>query len=580
MTDFHPNLNSLISQIYDTALEPALWPKLLEQLIEAITTEKKRDLSAKQAAIEQQSVLLNHLQRSVKMSEHLQGEDEQCYFERMLLQQLPFPILVVSTDGKLLQKNQHAQTFLAGKNLLSIQNERLCMASHARQKEFNLLLAKLAKPNPQQTQYSMRLSDKYKSTPATLNMSLISDQYQLKGNILVLIASYDPAQRPDLVSITAHFSLTPAEARLLEKLVSTKTLHQIADEHQVSIHTVRCQLKSVLKKTGCHRQSELIKLIINAPLMPDISQHPPLLALSNLSAPCYHHRITLRDGRQLGYADVGLRSGLPLLFLHPTTGSRLQQHPDQTILFENKMRLITPDRPGFGLSDSKPDLTLLNYADDLYELIEQLNIDQLVLVAYCGGAPYALASAVKLKNRVLHTVLISPVSPYQEINLFYGVKSSNKLLAKLALNFPNAIHPLLTLMARSLLTDPARYFDQVYDHLCESDAAALSEPEVTDNILLALREAMRQGTQAFSHDLHLISNAWGIDFSSVTQPISIWHGTADQHVPINLVRQLHHSLGNASLHEITDHGHLMIYYFWRDILNAIKDEHLSMEIAM
>lgn len=578
MADVDPLINKLISQIYDTALEPALWPELLEKLVDALPLTQQKLTGAEQAIaspylLDQHptmQILLAHLQRSVVMSEQLKLNDEKYHLERTLFEQLPLPMLILSPSGQLLQKNQHATKFLNSDDLVLIRDKKLCLDNNLLQRQFEKILSKLTQASQQNAEYSMRLRDNYRSAPVSINLSRISDQYQLKGNILLLVASYDPKQLPDLATIAKHFSLTPAEVRLLEKLISTKTLHQIASLHQVSIHTVRSQLKSIFRKTECRRQSELIKLIMNSPALPSANISQPLLAQYQLNAPCYHKTITLRDGRQLGYADLGARSGLPVIMLHPSTGSRLQQHPDESILFASKIRLITPDRPGFGLSDPTPNLSLLSYADDLRELADQLKLQKFVLAGYCGGAPYALACASRLAARVLHTILISPVSPYQAINLFHGVKSSNKLLAKLALNFPSALQPLLNLMARSLLIEPERYFDQVYQHLCEGDAAALSEPEVTDNILLALREAMRQGTAAFSNDLLLLSQEWGIDFKAISQPISIWHGSLDRHVPINLVRQLQGALGNATLHEIEGQGHLLIYYRWREILQSVK----------
>jgi len=569
MEDVESKLNKLISLIYDTALEPTLWPELLEQLVEVIglTQQENNTLTQQHPA---RKILLEHLQRSVEVSEKLQLGEAKSHDEQMLLHKLPFPVLILSSDGRLLQQNQHAQKFISEKKILLIRDNKLSIDSKLLQREFEQIIAKLVQPAQQCTEYSMRLRDKYQTVPISLNVSLIGDQHQRKGNILLLVASYDPEQLPDTDIIATHFSLTPAEARLLEKLISTKTLHQIADAHQVSIHTVRSQLKSILKKTGCHRQSELIKMIISSPLLSPSNVKQSLLAQHHLNAPCFHNKITLQDGRKLSYSDTGLRSGVVVIFLHPSTGSRLQRHPDESILFKNKIRVIAPDRPGFGLSDPKHDLTLLNYADDLCELVDQLQVERFVLAGYCGGAPYALASTMKLSKRVMHTLLISSVSPYEQINLFYGVKSSNKLLAKLALNFPSALQTLLKLMARNLLINPERYFDQVYPHLCESDAAALSEPEVTDNILLALREAMRQGTSAVSQDLYLLSQAWGVDFSQITQPISIWHGTLDQHVPVNLIQKLHRALPNATLHKVAGHGHLLIYYRWQEILQSLK----------
>lgn len=576
MEEFHFKLNKLITLIYDTALDPALWPMLLEQFSDVVL--ESLPLRTPQTRLDNHpvmDVLLEHLQRGVDMSEKLTMKDDNTHFEQTIFQQLPLPMLVLSPSGELLQKNQYATTFINKKKLLTIQEGKLFLQNKTLQSQFEQMLDKINQTDQTQPQYSMRLRDNNQNLPVSINLSRISDQYELKGNILLLIASYELEQLPDLITIGEHFRLTPAELRVVEKLISSNTLHEIALQHQVSIHTVRTQLKSIFKKTNCRRQSELIKLIMNLPALPALNARQSLSAQTYYNAPCYHKKIILNDQRQLGYADLGASNGTPVIMLHPSTGSRLQQHPDENILFDSKVRVIAPDRPGFGLSDHNPHMSLANYGEDLRELVSQLNIKKFILVGYCGGAPYALMAAAQLGNLVTHTVLISPVTPYRMIDLFHGVKSSNKLLARIALNCPSALHPLLNLMARNLLNEPDKYFDQIYPHLCESDAAALSEPEVTDNILLSLREAMRQGTAAFTNDLRLLSQDWHTDLSSISQKISIWHGTLDQHVPIDLVRELQGLLSNSELYEVEDQGHLLIYYRWQEILEHAKQRTYS-----
>jgi len=56
------------------------------------------------------------------------------------------------------------------------------------------------------------------------------------------------------------FDLTKAEARLLGYLVAGLDLRSAAGEMQVSIHTVRNQLKAVFRKTGRHSQPQLLTL--------------------------------------------------------------------------------------------------------------------------------------------------------------------------------------------------------------------------------------------------------------------------------------------------------------------------------
>lgn len=57
------------------------------------------------------------------------------------------------------------------------------------------------------------------------------------------------------------FRLTPAEISLTSQLARGLTLAEAAEENSVTRETARTHLKSVLRKTGTHRQSELIALL-------------------------------------------------------------------------------------------------------------------------------------------------------------------------------------------------------------------------------------------------------------------------------------------------------------------------------
>ncbi|MBN9008211.1 MAG: helix-turn-helix transcriptional regulator [Rhizobiales bacterium] len=64
---------------------------------------------------------------------------------------------------------------------------------------------------------------------------------------------------PDLLQ--ALFDLTPAEARVASMVVDGRPLDQVAMNLNVSLNTVRTQLKSVFAKTGAQRQAELVSLL-------------------------------------------------------------------------------------------------------------------------------------------------------------------------------------------------------------------------------------------------------------------------------------------------------------------------------
>ncbi|WP_156383020.1 LuxR C-terminal-related transcriptional regulator [Rhizobium sp. Root483D2] len=62
------------------------------------------------------------------------------------------------------------------------------------------------------------------------------------------------------------FDLTPREAEIAARICFGETLHQIASADGKSVLTVRGQVKSVLEKTNCRRQADLIRLVTHLSL--------------------------------------------------------------------------------------------------------------------------------------------------------------------------------------------------------------------------------------------------------------------------------------------------------------------------
>jgi len=62
--------------------------------------------------------------------------------------------------------------------------------------------------------------------------------------------------------LTQCYGLSPVEAKLATALLRGQTPSDYAKTRGISNNTVKSQLKQVLAKTGTHRQSELIQLLM------------------------------------------------------------------------------------------------------------------------------------------------------------------------------------------------------------------------------------------------------------------------------------------------------------------------------
>lgn len=88
-----------------------------------------------------------------------------------------------------------------------------------------------------------------------------------RGYFWVLIEDPERVFSPSAAALEAELGLTAAEARLCALLVSGRRLDESAKELNVSHETVRTQLKSVFRKTGTRSQPDLVRFVLQRPLL-------------------------------------------------------------------------------------------------------------------------------------------------------------------------------------------------------------------------------------------------------------------------------------------------------------------------
>jgi DNA-binding CsgD family transcriptional regulator len=81
------------------------------------------------------------------------------------------------------------------------------------------------------------------------------------GKSVIGIASIFEFPVPGEEILTEVFGLSPAEARLAQHLARGATLEEFAASRGIKISTARCQLSTLLAKTGTQRQAKLVALL-------------------------------------------------------------------------------------------------------------------------------------------------------------------------------------------------------------------------------------------------------------------------------------------------------------------------------
>ncbi len=79
--------------------------------------------------------------------------------------------------------------------------------------------------------------------------------------LVVMNVSTGSHRKPDLAILHALFDLSPAESRLAAELATGATLAGAAAQCNIRPNTARTYLEQIFRKTGCHRQAELVSLL-------------------------------------------------------------------------------------------------------------------------------------------------------------------------------------------------------------------------------------------------------------------------------------------------------------------------------
>jgi pimeloyl-ACP methyl ester carboxylesterase len=262
----------------------------------------------------------------------------------------------------------------------------------------------------------------------------------------------------------------------------------------------------------------------------------------------------LADGRRISWAQYGRPDGAPLVILHGTPGSRLQFRWMHGPATGAGIRVVAPERPGYGASDGVPaGIAYPAYADDLRQLLDHLELPTVTLCGVSGGGGFALAAAITHPERFDRLILLSAGVPVPRAAR-RGQALPVRLLLSLARYAPGVTGKLL---AAQLSADPDSAMSRAGTRFMPtSDRRIFGAPEWRRRFDDDFREALRQGPGAAVHDLALGTRPLGMDLADLTVETVLLHGTEDVNVPVSIARWLAAHLPSARLIEQPGAGHL------------------------
>lgn len=260
--------------------------------------------------------------------------------------------------------------------------------------------------------------------------------------------------------------------------------------------------------------------------------------------------VELSDGRTLSYAEYGDPEGTPVFCFHGVIGSRLMWSLADGAATERGLRVVAPDRPGFGESDFQRGRRLLDWPADACALADHLDIERFGVVGFSGGGPHALACAHAVPGRVRRVALASTVTPPWTRDRADPFNEAMLSATRFVPGFSRAAFASSAWLAAN--NWPA--FEAALVGGSPAPDRDLFDGPAGDVLFADGAEAFAQGSRGPAHDLPMVGNDWGFEASTVDPPVELWHGRSDETVGLALARAYADSLSDPDLH-VTDGAH-------------------------
>jgi pimeloyl-ACP methyl ester carboxylesterase len=280
------------------------------------------------------------------------------------------------------------------------------------------------------------------------------------------------------------------------------------------------------------------------------------------------HRVA--DGRRIGYAEYGDPDGLPVIALHGTPGSRFMFALTDQAARERGLRILAPERPGYGLSEFCRAETLAQTAGDIHAFADAVGFEQFALIGVSGGGPHAVAAAAAMPERILLLALIGTVGPIAECKNKIRMSKLHRLIFTRMGRAPTACATFFWSLRNLVRYAPGAAYGILQRRVTASDRSVLLRSEVKANLQAAIREGLRTGIAGALQDLRLFSGIWDLPLVDIDVPAVMWQGSDDTIVPPDAAYYLARALPNCRLDVIQQAGHYWVFGGFDGVLDTVQ----------
>lgn len=276
-------------------------------------------------------------------------------------------------------------------------------------------------------------------------------------------------------------------------------------------------------------------------------RHDGALATRVVATPC--------DGT-IAYREFGAGDGSAVLALHGTPGSREKFALLDADARRLGLRIISPDRWGYGATPAPRHGSLAGFAEAYGGLMSSLGISRYVVLGVSGGGPFATAMAASQQPAIAALALVSPVAPLvDEWGPVDGIGGFHKLSFLVLPRMPGANRVIFSAFRGVLGLSPALALAVAQLRAPAADRAIAADPRNCRGQSDNYRAGLEGGVAGAVLDMQLFSRPWALDHAGIRVPSRLWLGSEDRNVPVAPAVALARQIPGCELELVTGAGH-------------------------
>ena len=232
-------------------------------------------------------VLAPHLVRAAKIHDKLSHLSDAHSAHEVLLDRLPFGVLLLDERGRTLAANREAERILAARDGLWVRGGAVHATHPSAQRALAAAVSQTCdRARPRDAHAGALLAVPRPSAARAYQVLVAPVPERSREQVfgftetrtaaVMVVSDAEAAPEPAAETLSRLFGLTPAVAKLAAALAAGRTIAEHAEEARITQGTARWHLKELFARTGTSRQAELVRLLLGGIAQLPSSRRRPL----------------------------------------------------------------------------------------------------------------------------------------------------------------------------------------------------------------------------------------------------------------------------------------------------------------